>query len=127
LLIASLLTCPIRCSGMVGSACASSVQPSSLLCCANHCDVPPLAVSETGPVQQDQVPSAPGHGCECVNCVCNGAVLTDDDSAHDAFSAGIWAVNLLSQAASLAACDMTAGLGDRPSLTASASGRTLRL
>lgn len=127
LLIASLVTCPFRCSGMVGVAYADAEQISACSCCTSRCEIPPLSASETGPVQQDQVPSAPDSDCQCGNCLCKGAVLTDDDSAHADFFAGFWGVDLLPQTASLAIVDLTTELSEGPTLLASAAGRPLRL
>src|SRR5690606_22340555 len=84
LLIASLLACPFRCAGVTG---ADAALTSSCSCCASHGEIPSLPA--TDPIQQDQQPSAPSDECQCGDCLCEGAVLTDDDPIQDAVVAGL--------------------------------------
>lgn len=126
LLIALMLTCPYRCSGMVGVACAAAEQSSSCTTCSHHCESS-SPVSASGPVQPESVPSSPADDCLCGDCLCKGAVLTDNDSVHDAFFTGLWGMGLLPQSISLVVVELTPELNDGPPPSTFAAGRPLRL
>lgn len=85
ILIASLLTCPLRC--MSCQAIAASVKdcvPAGCCCC--HCESE-LPVS-------DSSEGYPSHQCSCPNCICEGATLQDilelPDANTQAASVGHW-------------------------------------
>lgn len=126
LLIASLLNCPFHCSGSAGGARAAAGQPSSCSCCASHCEVPPATACETEPVQHDHAPSAPGQ-CSCADCLCKGAVLTDNASVHDAFLAGLWAVDVTPPPSLLTADNIAVRMDGGSPCPSSIAGRPLRL
>lgn len=96
LLIASLLACPFRCAGVV------SAEVAQASCCAG-CTGNPFhqSGSDLDPEQHEQGPQAPSGTCECVSCLCQGAVLpTNDDDDHqvrDTRIAEPWPVDLLPQ------------------------------
>src|SRR5690606_681569 len=93
LLIASLLACPFRCAGVVSAEVAQAP------CCASCVENPLQWSSE--PEQRAQGPQAPSGACECVSCLCQGAVLPtnddDDNKVHDTRFADPWIVDLLPQ------------------------------
>lgn len=124
LLIASLLACPFRCAGVVN---ADVMQSASCSCCVSRCEVPLLPLSETGPIEQTQDPLAPSGECTCSNCLCKGAVLTEDDLIHDAVCAALWVVAVLPQLHTPDAGDSAAGMDEGKTLHISPAGRPLRL
>lgn len=88
-----------------------------------------LPVSETGPIEQTKVPLDSNGDCTCNNCLCEGAVLPEDDSVHDAVCAGLWVVAVFPQlhAPDADAGDSAAGLDEGKPLAISPAGRPLRL
>lgn len=117
LLIASLLACPFRCAGVVGADVAQAS------CCVSCVESP----TKTGTEQHEQVPEVPSGACECISCLCKGAVLPNDDAEFDAVSAGLWVVDLLPQSNLPQAGDLAAVLDVRQPLCVSSAGRPLRL
>lgn len=124
LLILALLACPYRCGGAI--AC-DNVQSHGCPCCKYR-----RAAREEGQAAnasgKQRAPSAPEKDCGC-DCLCQGAVLTDDE----AFSAAPAAFELLA-VAELPLPFFPAGDGksaavpdDSPPNCSSSAGRFLRL
>lgn len=125
LLIASLLNCPFHCSGGAGRVQTDAGQPSSCSCCTSHREVPPPEC-EIDLAHHEQVPSVPGH-CQCTDCLCKGAVLTDSAAVHDAFLAGLWTLDLIPPPSVLTADNIATTMDGGPPIPASLAGRPLRL
>jgi hypothetical protein len=70
ILIAGLLACPVRCfARSVVSSADGSVQSDGCSCCGG-CDTE----SDAGEKSKD----CPDDGCDCGNCICNGAITQND-------------------------------------------------
>lgn len=74
MLIATMLACPLRCSAHAAGGCgeAEAAQlnsASGCKCCQPAASEVPGALPAEG---------SPAQGCECGNCICNGAVLESD-------------------------------------------------
>lgn len=123
--IAALLACPFNCMGqLTGREQAGQVQGCG--CCRRQC--PPAADSEatTDSDPSERSPAAPGDdGCECGNCLCRGALLTDDDLPRDLASCAFFPAPSV---AWLSFAPAAGGFtGDLLLPHASLSGRLLRL
>ena len=127
LLIASLIACPFRCLGNGQATCTSSELAASCSCCAHAADNASQQESPTSPAGQQQEPYAPSNECECGSCLCDGAVLTDDDSIREDFFAGLWIVDFLVDSVPFASKNLKTELDESPPLFASIAGRSLRL
>ena len=89
LLIASLLTCPLRCmSCRAAGAGVNDCVPAGCSCC--HCESE-LPVSDSS---EDD----PSDHCSCPNCICEGATLQDilelPDANTQAASVGHWSARI---------------------------------
>lgn len=82
-LIAALLACPVNCWGTLeGEGAPASASPGCS-CCHTPVAGPsaPRAPEECAPEEcAPEKPGAPqGDDCRCGNCLCHGAVLSDQD------------------------------------------------
>lgn len=69
-LVAGLLACPLRCSARsLVSSPDDHVQ--AVNCCCGGCDTESNTAERSSDCPQDE-------GCDCGNCICNGAVITND-------------------------------------------------
>ena len=74
LLIYSLLACPLRCMGSTcGDYAAEAMETGAGCCCCGHCQQSPAE-----PTDRDEEPSR-SNDCSCGNCLCHGAVRSDDE------------------------------------------------
>lgn len=85
LLTVGLLVCPLRCvPGMAGVQPETGAVAAICSCCG------PLVAESPGLIDEDLDRGAPGpagEDCDCINCICNGAVLESGgvtDSVQDA-------------------------------------------
>lgn len=73
----SLLWCPLHCSGAASGDCVESGRDASshgCSCCQHH---QPIA----SPDDDSRPLESPVKDCNCGNCLCHGAVLSDDAPA----------------------------------------------
>jgi hypothetical protein len=63
--IVNLLTCPLRCMACESHTSAATESVCATCDCCSHCEEPSAPV--------DSVPHE--QGCDCTNCVCEGAVV----------------------------------------------------
>lgn len=126
LLIVGLLNCPLHCSGGPQSdQTADTKESAGSCCCASHRRVPAKQECDVH-LAHEQVPPLPGQ-CECTDCLCKGAVLTEADTAHDTFLAALWATDLTPPPSSLTADHFTVSLDGGPPEPVAVVGRPLRL
>jgi hypothetical protein len=73
LLVVALATCPFRCMGALDAASSSGKAETQCSCCR------PTATSETPSAERGGETGE--HGCDCCNCVCDGAVVEGHSEA----------------------------------------------
>lgn len=87
LLIASLLSCPIRCAS--GSGCTDSAGPADAVV-ASHTCCDTCGTQQTHQEEPSQ-PGCPCDDCACQACVCHGATVNADVVAIDLLAAfSVW-------------------------------------
>lgn len=80
LLIAALVACPYRCGGAM--TCNSVQATHSCPCCKQRRPAREEG-QESNSAGKQRVPSAPENDCHC-DCLCQGAVLADDEAVQAA-------------------------------------------
>jgi hypothetical protein len=78
LLIANLLTCPLRCTGFEAAGCKTA--PTSCGCCAD----------ESSSNSATELPASPSDDCGCQSCICEGALLQLEIELPELAWTAIW-------------------------------------
>lgn len=124
---ASLLVCPLNCLGhAAGNSDGAEPKQAQGCRCCQHATQSTTAAS--GPAQGDDSPSAPNDDCGCGNCLCRGAILTEDDLPVDAAAGALFPAPTDELAVGILAAEI--GLfsaADSPPSDFKSSGRQIRL
>lgn len=125
-LIATLLICPYRCQGSLGSVCAAESAPAACSCCQRCAASSESATGNKARGTEDR-PSSPSDNddCSCGNCLCHGAVSEESDFQLDQQT--LTAVAITFEVSLLELLSERTGWDDGPPVSIARAGRTLRL
>lgn len=125
LLILALIACPYRCGGAM--AC-NSVQATHSCPCCKHRRPPREGGQASNAAGKQRVPAAPENDCHC-DCLCRGAVLSDDEAVKSAsITSELFLVPELPSQISVAGDSKSAAEpADSPPRCSCSAGRHLRL
>jgi len=126
LLVVNLLTCPLRCfSCQTEATCNESDAEATCSCCHHDESSAPASTSDLDPKRGDSSPC--GDDCNCMNCICEGAVLESDLDLPDPSLVVAWTNVVHVRSMSLFSSDANWCSRRGLPFCASLSGRQVRL